>query len=228
MLSLFSSSHWYHNVVPTVVTDLEGDKKKITTAILLGVAVPLFMFLAWNAVILGNVVGIPDIDLNSVDPIALLKNGGHGGAFLSPLVAGFSELAIITSFIAMIYGLVDAITDVTGLPMRGPEFEQWKPLLFAGALLPPLCFALINPGIFYDALDYAGAFGVSTLFLVLPPLMAWNERYGEDQKPLTVGPMVPFGKIPLASCWKAAATLIVEQGAEKLGIIQFVSDRLNI
>jgi tyrosine-specific transport protein len=32
---------------------------------------------------------------------------------------------------------------------------------------------------------------------------------------------VPFGKIPLGSMWKAAGTLIIEQGAEKLGIFDW-------
>ena len=35
---------------------------------------------------------------------------------------------------------------------------------------------------------------------------------------------VPFGKIPLGSMWKAAATLIVEQGAEKLGVFECFND----
>jgi tyrosine-specific transport protein len=40
-----------------------------------------------------------------------------------------------------------------------------------------------------------------------------------------VKPLVPFGKISLGSLWKAAGTLIIEQGAEKLGIIDFFKDQ---
>jgi len=36
--------------------------------------------------------------------------------------------------------------------------------------------------------------------------------------------MVPFGKIPLVIMWKAAGILITEQGAEKLGIIDFLKN----
>jgi tyrosine-specific transport protein len=35
---------------------------------------------------------------------------------------------------------------------------------------------------------------------------------------------VPFGKLSLGSIWKAAGTLIVEQGAEKLGVFEFVQE----
>jgi tyrosine-specific transport protein len=214
----------YHNVVPTVVVQLEGDRKKITTSLIAGTVVPLLMFLAWNAVILGNVIGSSGGLDHGVDPIALLKSEGVGGESFSALVTTFSELAVTTSLIGFIYGLLDGLTDIAGLPIKGPKFEQWKPLLFTGVLAPPLLLSLGNPDIFYSALDSAGAFGVSTLFLVLPPIMIWKYRYGEDNqtKPLTTKPMVPFGKIPLAGLWKAAATLIVEQGADKLGLIDFV------
>lgn len=212
----------FQNVVPTVVTQLEADRKKITTAMIMGTSIPLLMFLAWNAIILGNVASIPGALDNGVSPISFLMNEGIGGGILSDLVGVFSELAVTTSLIGFIYGVIDALTDIAKLPTKGPDFERWKPALFAGTLVPPLLLSLGNPDIFYDALDYGGAFGVSTLFLVLPPLMVWKVRYSDEGKQLSVPPMVPFGKIPLGSLWKAAGTLILEQGAEKLGIFEFI------
>jgi len=158
---------------------------------------------------------------------------------LSSAVSIFSELAITTSFIGFIYGIINAFSDVMLnqpsqiLISNESEFEKanptttnqfLKPSFFAAAIIPPLALSIGDPDIFFNALDYGGAFGVSTLFLVLPPLMIWKMRYGKEgeQEPLVVKPMVPFGKIPLASMWKAAGTLIIEQGAEKLGIIDFL------
>lgn len=212
----------FQNIVPTVVTQLEADRMKITTALIAGTGVPLLMFLAWNAIILGNVVSIPGALENGVTPIAFLQNEGVGGQMLGNLVGVFSELAVTTSLIGFIYGIIDGLTDVTNLPTKGPAYEKWKPALFAGTLLPPLLLSIGNPDIFYDALDFAGAFGVSTLFLVLPPLMVWKVRYSDEGKQLSAPPMVPFGKIPLGSLWKAAGTLILEQGADKLGVFEFI------
>jgi len=214
----------YQNVVPTVVTQLEGDREKITKSLVIGTSVPLIMFLAWNAVILGNIVNFPDALQTGLDPISFLRSEGVGGETLSQFVSVFSELAVTTSLIGFIYGMLDALTDAFQLPVTGPKFNRWKPLLFAGALLPPFLFSLGNPDIFYEALEYGGAFGVSTLFLVLPPIMAWQQRYGESNNSLTVPPMVPFGKIPLGSLWKAAGTLILEQGADKLGVFDFFKE----
>lgn len=38
------------------------------------------------------------------------------GAFLGPLISFFSEVAIATSFIGFVVGLLDFFTDVLGIP----------------------------------------------------------------------------------------------------------------
>jgi tyrosine-specific transport protein len=218
----------YQNVVPTVVTQLEGDRKKIVRAIVGGTTVPLLMFLAWNAVVLGNVYGSGITDLTSLDPVAALQGGAIStGAPLGLLVSAFSSLALITSVIGFTYGLLDAWTDVFALNTRGKDFETWKLPLFGLVFGPPLALSVAIPDVFYQALEYGGAFGVSTLFLVLPPIMVWKERYGKDEKPLITKPLVPFGKLALGSMWKAAGTLIVEQGLEKLGVFELIQQHLS-
>jgi tyrosine-specific transport protein len=213
----------YQNVVPTVVTQLEGDRSKIVQAIVGGTMVPLLMFLAWNAVVLGNVYGSGNTDVTNLDPVAAMQSQAiSNGAALGPLVSAFSSLALITSVVGFTYGLRDAWTDVFSVSSRGKDFDRWKLPIFALVFGPPLALSISNPDVFYQALEYGGAFGVSTLFLVLPPIMVWKERYGNDEKPLVTKPLVPFGKLALGSMWKAAGTLIVEQGAEKLGVFDFI------
>jgi len=248
----------FQNVVPSVVAQLEGNRSKITNAIVGGTTVPFLMFVAFNGVVLGNALNA-GVDLTSdVNPITLLQSSPNGGLVAS-LVGGFSMLAVITSLIGFTYGLLDAWTDVLKLPSEGKEFERWKSGLYGLVFVPPLALAVANPDIFYSALDYAGAFGVSTLFLVLPPYMVWQERYGDQKFPLATKPMgksypfaektslrktlcsatnrfifslyyatVPFGKIPLGSMYKAAGTLILEQGAEKLGVFEFISNHISL
>eukprot|EP00978_Attheya_sp_CCMP212_P016893 scaffold44591_cov54-Attheya_sp.AAC.6 len=220
----------YQNVVPTVVKQLEGDRRKIQKAIIVGTLVPLTMFLVWNAVILGNVyaAGVQDaMAAGTLDPIAMLQGAGQGSEALGPLFEAFSEVAITTSLIGFVYSLLDAITDVTGLPSEGSRFERFKPFLFGVVFIPPFALSLASPDIFYDALDFGGAFGVSTLFLLLPGIMVWKERYGDEQGPISTKAMVPGGKITLGSLWKTAGVLIFEQGAEKLGLFDFVRDTFS-
>jgi hypothetical protein len=49
----------YQNVVSVVVTNLEGDVRKVRLAIWMGLAIPLVMFVAWEGAMLGsNVPGV--------------------------------------------------------------------------------------------------------------------------------------------------------------------------
>lgn len=214
----------YQNVVPTVVNNLEGDRTKITQSIIAGTTAPLLMFLAWNAVCLGNVSGS---DTGGMDPVALLQSGAAGGDFLlAPLVTSFSVLALITSLIGFTFGLVDAWTDILGINQKSEAFSRYKPALYGLVYLPPLALSTTDPSVFYTALEYGGAFGVSTLFLVLPPLMVWKERYQETDSPLITKPMVAFGKIPLGAMWLAAGTLIFQQAVEKSGILEMAESAM--
>ena len=178
----------YQNIVPTVVSQLEGDRSKITNAIIGGTSIPFLMFLAFNGVILGNVLGAGAELGPGVDPVTLLQNT-EGGGMIGGLVTAFSSLAVITSLIGFVYGLLDAWTDTLNIPTEGKEFDRWKSVLYGLVFVPPVAMSVANPDIFYTALDYAGAFGVSTLFLVLPPFMVWRERYGEEKPPLATKPM---------------------------------------
>jgi len=273
----------YHGVVPRVVYDLEGDKDRITKAIVVGSTTALVVYLAWNAVILGNVLGNYGVDVGSAADSLVVDAGAaaaslvgtieessavvlgdmlgpgadgltsHAAAvaaaasldtpYLNPMlqssVAIVSELAVITSLIGVVLGFVNEFNDatlnaatVTRSPSYGPkEDNKWKVALLT--LLPPAVVS-ISLGYFYydinnyEIIDYTGIFGSSVLFLILPALMAWQNRYAEDDpRPLTVRPMVPLGKVVLGSLYKAAGTLILEQGLEKLGVFEFVKDHLN-
>ena len=209
----------FQNVVPTVVTQLEGDRRKIVQAVTWGTAAPLILFLAWNAVILGN-VGAMMVEGSgaaaAIDPVALLQNGSNGDGLLGPLVTAFSSVALITSVIGFTYGLLDAWSDVFGIPTSSAQFQQYKAPLFLLVFAPAVALSLGNPDIFYQALEYGGAFGVSTLFLLLPPLMVWNQRYRQVDQPVVTQPLVPLGKLPLVGMGAVGLALVLQQGGEKL------------
>lgn len=164
---------------------------------------------------------------------------------LQTSIAIVSELAVITSLIGVVLGFVNEFNDAIGwengntssnTPAYGPreDNKKWKVAMLT--LLPPAIVSIclgyysdefnINN---YQIIDYTGIFGSSILFLILPALMAWQNRYSEDNpRPLTVRPMVPLGKISLSSLYKAAGTLIIEQGLEKIGVFEFVKERLHL
>eukprot|EP00953_Heterococcus_sp_UTEX-ZZ885_P002305 1763-Heterococcus_DN1.PRE.7 len=173
----------FHNVVPVITTQLEGNVAKIRlvgselyhchhathmlttfavpcthyfytilctnrTAIIGGSAVPLLMFLAWNTVVLG-----------SVDSAVVASATSSSGTF-DPVQS--------------LQGVGDYAAQ---LPQIVSVFSEGELPLYLLILGPPLVLAIIEPTIFFNALESAGTFGISLLFGLLPAAMAWQQRY---------------------------------------------------
>lgn len=139
---------FYHNVVPVVTTQLEGDLSKIRQAIVTGSILPLVMFLVWNAAILGHIQPewLANMDQAAVfDPLEVLRNGQDNPG-LAVMVAVFSEFAIATSFIGFSYGLLDFLRDVLRVSAITPSNRL---PLFSAMLLPSLGVSTVNPAIFF-------------------------------------------------------------------------------
>lgn len=179
---------------------LQGDVKKIRTAVVAGTGIPLLMFLAWDAAILGS---LGQANSSGADPLQTLI---RSEPVVGPLVQVFSFLAVTTSFIGFLFGLADFVGDLLGVrlpPSRagvphkaakhrpGQSQECWikfkarrvqvpsgekSPLPFAVCIVPPTILALSYPDVFFKALDYAGTYGVLLLFGLTPAAMAWSER----------------------------------------------------
>ena len=191
-LSVMLVALFFHNIIPVVATQLEGDAGKVRQSIVVGSAIPLTMFLLWNAVILGSVTPtmLENIGSTSVfDPLQVLR-AGDAGEWLGILVTVFSEFAIATSFIGFFYGLRDLFKDMN---LFSGNSEASLPLISL-ILFPPMGFSALNPNIFYTALDYAGTFSVSILGGVIPAAMAWKQR--DKYKELNQN-LVPGGKLML-------------------------------
>ena len=154
----------FQNVVPVIVSQLEGDRTKVATAIVGGSALPLVLFVTWEAVCLGH-IGASDGG-TFTDPLASLRLASPA---TSPLIDAFSLLAVGTSAIGFTLALTDFFGEAIGKPAR-----SWAP--YAATLLPPLAGALAAPGIFLGALNAAGTYGVLVLFGLLPPAMAAVDR----------------------------------------------------
>lgn len=202
-LPVISLAFVFQNVVPVIASSLEGDIGKIRLAIVSGVLVPLTMFIVWNAVVLGNLdggEGLNGAGLN--DPLEYVRSSGAGAGLL---VDAFSLLAVATSFIGFVLGLSEFITEALGRPLVSSN----KLLPYALTLLPPLVFAISSPSLFFQALDFAGTYGVLVLFGVIPVAMVWSERYGKTT--ICAERVAPGGKAALLLTGTAAGFVIINQ-----------------
>ncbi|XP_072975818.1 uncharacterized protein [Typha angustifolia] len=199
-IPIIALSFVYQNVVPVLCTNLEGNLSKVRTAIVCGTAIPLILFLSWDAVILGTIPYLEASNSHITDPLELLRSNN---GTIGPIVETFSFLAIATSYIGFVLGLSDFVADLLKLPSG-----QSKPQPFLLTLVPPLVLSLLDPEIFFKALDFAGTYGVLVLFGVLPAAMSWSERYSNASESPKLPPLVPGGRFTL-SCVMGGALLVI-------------------
>ncbi|MDF5727384.1 MAG: aromatic amino acid transport family protein [Rhizonema sp. PD38] len=202
---------FFHTIIPVITVQLEGDIRKIRQSIVIGSGIPLIMFLAWNAVILGSVS--PDViqgistGKTVFDPLQTLRDGG-AGEWLGVLVSVFSEFALVTSFIGFVYGLLDFFRDIS--PVSAKEPLNRLPL-YSLILFPPLSLSTLNPSIFFAALDYAGTFSISVLGGIIPAVISWKQTQEQEQLNSTTQSLVPGGKITLIIMIGVALIIMIRQ-----------------
>ncbi|KAJ6315884.1 hypothetical protein OIU78_019206 [Salix suchowensis] len=206
-IPIIALSFVYQNVVPVLCTNLEGNLSKVRTAIVLGTAIPLGLFLVWDGVILGS-ISTPEMADKIADPLQqLLSTNGVVG----PIIQAFSFLAIGTSYIGFVLGLSDFLADLLKLPAG-----ENKPLPYILTLIPPLVLALLDPEIFFKALDFAGTYGVLVLFGIIPAAMAWSDRYSSSSTSIKLPRLVPGGKVTLSLVMGASGCIILSEILDNL------------
>lgn len=207
-LNLLKHSHWgkawlalpilftaftYQVIIPTLMTYMERNVKKIRLAIFLGSSIPLGIYLLWEFVILGIV---PAEGANS-----LLEAGKQGQNAIGPLKElipqvfsigkYFAFFALTTSFIPLALSFYDFLADGLKWEKKGSR----RAVLCAGVFGIPMVIAILYPNIFLVALGYAGGISCAFLFGLMPPVLAWVgryiKRYPQDR------PQLPGGKAAL-------------------------------
>lgn len=186
----------YHDLIPVVCEFLGWQRGRILAALLFGSVVPLGMFIAFEAVTLG-LVG-PSV---AGDPVDVLI--ATGGPFAGAALAIFSITALATSAIGTTLSLSSffstklhthttlANAALPRLPRRRRDAEPAAPAPADGyqldapqlaavllTLLPPTVVSLSNSDIFMTATHLAGAYGMTALYGLLPPALAWAAREG--------------------------------------------------
>lgn len=204
-LPVVALSFVFQNVVPVICSSLEGDRKKITTAIIAGISVPWLMFMIWTGTILiaAQNGGESIMHLGSQgDPLDAVRSQSPTNALL---IDGFSLLAVSTSYIGFVLGLKEFLLEALDM-----NATKGNAVVYPLVLIPPLVFAIGYPNLFYNALEFAGTYGVLLLFGIIPVAMVYSERY-IDNTTLTRDTIVPGGLPMLVILGLAASAIIADQ-----------------
>jgi tyrosine-specific transport protein len=176
-LPILFTAFTYQVIIPTLMTYMERNVKKIRIAIILGSSIPLAIYLIWEFLILG-IVPIEG-------PGGLIEAGAQGQNAVGPLKQFvqspwvfqigkyFAFFALTTSFIPLGLSFFDFLADGLKWKKKG----ICRVILCLGVFGIPMLIALIYPQIFLVALGYAGGISCALLFGLMPPVMAWVGRY---------------------------------------------------
>ncbi len=205
-LPILFTAFTYQVIIPTLMTYMERNVRKVRLAILFGSAIPLVIYLIWQLLILGIVP--PE------GPNGLMAAATSGQNAVSPLkyfvksdwILTFSHwfafFALTTSFIPLALSFFDFLAD----GFKWHKHGWHRTVLCLAVFGLPVIIAIVYPNIFLVALGYAGGISCAFLFGLMPPLMAWVGRYVKRYSPDTC--QLPGGK-PLLIVLMAFAFLIL-------------------
>jgi tyrosine-specific transport protein len=167
----------YQILIPTLMTYMDRNVKKVRLAIIFGTLIPLTIYLVWQFLILG-IIPIEG-------PNGLLEARIQGENAVTPLqyhiqipwLLGvgkfFALFAMTTSYVGISIAFLDFLADGLKVKKKGIRKLGLCLLVF----LIPLLITLLNPNIFISALTYAGGYGVALLLGAMPVAMVWSGRY---------------------------------------------------
>ncbi len=176
-LPVLFTAFTYQVIIPTLMTYMERNVKKVRLSIILGSSIPLLIYLIWELLILGIVpiegpnglIEANEQGYNAVTPLKHFLNSPG----LFKIGQSFAFFTMTTSYIALSLAYLDFLADGLKIVKKGIK----KVLLCAAVFIPPTIISLIYPKIFLTALSYAGGISCALLFGLLPPLMVWMGRY---------------------------------------------------
>ena len=210
----------YHDLIPLICSYLDGDRGRTRLALVVGSVVPLFMFISWEAVALSISGDSTEASGNLVS--MLMQTSGN--PFIGYLVQGFSFVAVGTSFLGTTMGVSETIRAelssfsrrITNKILSSQEFEEIttaegdavdRGVALTLTLVPPLLFNSGDPSVFLTVLSFAGGYGMTFLYGVLPPLMAASLRKKKTNSNRYV--FLPGGNAALGALLLGACGLIL-------------------
>lgn len=196
-LMILMTSFGFASIVPSLREYFKDDTQALRRVIWLGSFIPLVCYILWNLVIMGALQhdGSQDVlmSLGHSEHATSGLNEALNIAIHNPWISGFfgffTSICMITAFLGVSLGLFDFLADGLKLKKTGHQGKATLLLTF----LPPLAIVLVCPGIYLNALGYAGICCV-ILLLLLPAMMAWQGRRMADSDEVL---MLPGGNVVL-------------------------------
>ncbi|MCE9890505.1 tyrosine transporter TyrP [Kluyvera intermedia] len=211
------TSFGFHGSVPSIVSYMNGDIRKLRRVFVIGSAIPLVAYLFWQLATLGSidapVFGSLMAQHSGLNGLLMAIREVVASPHVELAVHLFADLALATSFLGVALGLFDYLADLF------QRKNSVRGRLQTGAItfLPPLAFALFYPRGFVMALGYAGV-ALAVLALIIPSLLTLQSRKHHP----TGGYRVAGGKPMLWLVFACGIAVIIIQASIATGLLPSV------
>jgi len=182
---------------------------------LVGMTMGLLMNATWLLVGIGvlpldtSSIGLENAFEKNLPATIPLAEAMHSQLFLV-LASFFSMVAITTAYLANGMGLIGFMDDLTS-----HHLGKVNPILSRLlAFVPPLAIAIVYPDVFLKAIDFAGGFGIVTLFGILPSIIAIRKANTSLEKCLGIGLLLLFCIFFLLEIGQEFGLLNISTGSE--------------
>ncbi|ARB93638.1 amino acid permease [Legionella longbeachae] len=177
-IMILITSFGFAIIVPNLRDYFDDDIKQLKKVIFIGSLIPLFCYLAWDAVIMGALPSEGSQNLESLmsnphttSALASMLSNKVQNTTISALFNFFTSICMLTAFLGVSLCLYSFLADGLKLRERGSHGLG----LFLLTFVPPLLIVIYYPGAYIHALGYAGIFCI-ILLLFLPALMCYFGR----------------------------------------------------
>lgn len=174
-IPIIFTSFGFHGSVPSIVSYMQGDTRKLRWIFIVGSAIPLLAYVLWQLATLGSIATDTFLGVlaqaSGINGLLTAIKAVAESHYVELAVRVFAGLALATSFLGVALGLFDFLADL--LKRKNTPAGRVQTALIT--FIPPLLFALFYPKGFIFALGFA-AIALAVLSLLLPPLLALQTR----------------------------------------------------
>jgi tyrosine-specific transport protein len=213
-IMILITSFGFAIIVPNLRDYFDDDIRQLKKVIFIGSLIPLFCYLAWDAVIMGAIPSEGSQNLESLmhnphttSALASMLSARVQNTTISALFNFFTSICMLTAFLGVSLCLYSFLADGLKLRERGSHGIG----LFFLTFIPPLLIVIYYPGAYIHALGYAGIFCI-ILLLFLPALMCY---FGRKQHSSVF--YVPGGKLTQIAVVAVSIGLLVHELWKLLG-----------
>ncbi len=202
------TSFGFHGSIPAIVRYLDGNTRSLRTAIVIGSAIPLLIYVFWQIVTLGVVSQNELLDNQGLSALIAQLSATVQQTNINQAIGLFADLALLTSFLGVSLGLFEFLGD--SLSSKGSSRIVTGLITFT----PPMGFALFYPQGFIMALGYA-AIALAILAIFLPVVMVMKTRANNQ----AAAYQVAGGRLGIVFCSVSGLFIVLAQCLITAGVL---------